>query len=146
MKEYKFKINGKDYNVCINGIEGGNADVTVNGVNYTVEMENAPAAPQAPAPAPAQETAAAAVPESTPAPSTEPAVGTTRTIASPLPGVIIEISVKEGEAVKRGQKIAVLEAMKMENEIQSPADGVIKTIHVSKEDSVLEGDKIAVIA
>lgn len=145
MKEYKFKINGKDYEVCINGIEGGNADVTVNGINYTVEMENAPAAPQAPAPA----AAPVAAPASTPAPAPIPAPASAGTgakvIASPLPGVIIEISVKEGEAVKCGQKIAVLEAMKMENEIQAPADGVIKTIHVSKGDSVLEGDKVATI-
>ena len=50
MSEYKFKINGKEYQVSVNGIEGKNADVTVNGVSYNVELENAPAAaPAAPA-------------------------------------------------------------------------------------------------
>ena len=65
---------------------------------------------------------------------------------SPLPGVIISIDVKEGQAVKKGQKVAVLEAMKMENEIAAPADGVVTSIRVSKGDSLQEGDEIMKIA
>ena len=65
---------------------------------------------------------------------------------SPLPGVIVEVSVKEGQAVKAGQKVAVLEAMKMENEIPAPKDGTVTAIHVSKGDSILEGAPVVSIA
>ena len=146
MKQYKFKINGNDYNVAINSTNGNLADVTVNGVSYQVEMENsmpaaAPvqAAPQASAPAP-QPAAAAA-----PAPAAKPA-GEGKAVTSPLPGVIIEVSVKEGDTVAAGQKVAVLEAVKMENESQAEKAGVVTKIHVSKGDSVLEGASIVTIA
>ena len=149
MKEYKFKINGNEYNVAINGIEGKNADVTVNGVSYSVELENAPAAAPAAAPvaAPKAQAAPAAAPAAAPeaAPkAAAPAGG--KAIKSPLPGVILSIDVKEGQAVKRGQKVAVLEAMKMENEILSEFDGTITAIHVAKGDSVLEGANIVTVA
>lgn len=145
MKTYKFKIDGNDYCVTINGIEGKQADLTVNGVGYSVELENevaAPAAPAAPAPvqaAPAQAAPAPAAPAKAPS---GPAV----TVHSPLPGVIISIDVKEGQAVKKGQKVAVLEAMKMENEIQAEADGTVTAILVQKGDSVLEGAEILKLA
>ena len=144
MKEYKFKINGNDYQVAINSIEGNIADVTVNGTPYKVEMENAPAVAPVAAPAPAAAPAAAAAPAPA-APAAVPA-GAGTDINSPLPGVIIEISVKEGQAVKAGQKVAVLEAMKMENDIQAEKDGTVTAIHVHKGDSVLEGAKIVTIA
>jgi len=143
MKEYRFKINGKDYNVAVNGIEGKNASVTVNGVSYNVEFETpvaaAPAAPVAQA-QPAAPTAPAPVAAAAPAPS-----GAGKAIISPLPGVIISVDVKEGQAVKRGQKVAVIEAMKMENEILSDCDGTVTAIHVNKGDSVLEDAKIVTI-
>ena len=132
MKAYKFKIGGNQYDVTVNGIEGKLADVTVNGVNYQVELENeVPAAAAAPVAAPAAPAAAA------------PAGG--KKIGSPLPGVIISVDVKEGQAVKRGQKVAVIEAMKMENEILAECDGTITAIHVKQGDSVLEGADIVTI-
>ncbi|MBR1706119.1 MAG: biotin/lipoyl-binding protein [Bacteroidales bacterium] len=144
MKEYKFKINGKDYNVTISPAEGKMLSVQVNGAAYEVELENAPAAaPAAPVTAPA--TAQATVSASTPA--VKPAAsGAGEKVTSPLPGVIIEVSVKEGQAVKAGQKVAVLEAMKMENEISAPKDGTVTAIHVAKGDSVLEGAPVVTIA
>ena len=60
--------------------------------------------------------------------------------------MIVEVCVKEGQAVKQGQKVAVLEAMKRENEIAATVDGTVTAIHVSKGDSVLEGATLAVIA
>lgn len=148
MKSYKFKINGNEYNVEINSVEGSIADVTVNGTSYTVEMENAPAAPAAPAvqaaPAPSQ-AASSPAPAAQAAPAAKPA-GAGKAVTSPLPGVIIEVSVKEGQAVKAGQKVAVIEAMKMENEIQAETDGTVTAVLVSKGDSVLEGAEIVKIA
>ena len=140
MKTYKFKINGKEYEVAINNVEGKNATVTVNGAEYQVELENAPAAAPVAAAAPA-----AAAPAPAAAPAAKPA-GAGKVVASPLPGVIIEVSVKEGQAVKAGQKVAVIEAMKMENEIAAECDGTITAIHVAKGDSVLEGADIVTIA
>ena len=146
MKDYKFRINGKDYSVTVDGINGNIADVTVNGTKYSVEMESsAPAAaPAAPAQAAPAQTAQA--PQQTaPAAAPKPA-GAGQKVTSPLPGVIIEVSVKEGQAVKAGQKVAVLEAMKMENDIQAPADGTVTAVLVNKGDSVLEGAGIVTIA
>ena len=141
MKEYKFKIGGKEYNVTVNPKEGKFFDVTVNGATYEVEAENAPAAAPAPQPAaaPVQAAPAAAAPAAKPA-------GAGEKVASPLPGVIIEISVKEGQQVKAGQKVAILEAMKMENEIPAPKDGTITDIHVHKGDTLQEGDPVVTIA
>ena len=144
MKEYKFKINGGEYTVAINSIEGKIADVTVNGASYQVELENAPAAAPAPvAAAPAGAAAPAASPAA--APAAPKAAGAGVKVTSPLPGVIIEVSVKEGQAVKAGQKVAVIEAMKMENEISATQDGTITAIHCAKGDSVLEGADIVSI-
>ena len=146
MKTYRFKINGKDYEVAVNSIEGRNASVTVNGADYSVEMENeAPAA----APAPVQAATPAAV-SAAPAPAAAPAAapassGAGKDVVSPLPGVVISVDVKVGDAVKRGQKVAVIEAMKMENEILAENDGTVTAVHVSKGDSVLEDAKIVTI-
>lgn len=146
MKTYKFKINGKDYDVTIGEAEGKMLQVNVNGADYQVELENAPASvPAAPA-APAAAAPAAATPApAAPAAPKAPA-GAGEKVNSPLPGVIVEVSVKEGQAVKSGQKVAVLEAMKMENEISAPKDGTITAIHVNKGDSILEGAPIVTIA
>lgn len=145
MKTYKFKINGNEYNVAINSVEGKNASVTVNGTAYQVELEEAPAAApvQAPAAAPVQAApapAAASAPAAAPAPS-----GAGKTVTSPLPGVIIAVKVNVGDTVKAGQEVAVLEAMKMENSIEATHDGTVTAINVAKGDSVLEGAAIVTI-
>lgn len=140
MKEYKFKINGKDYAVVIGEADGKMLTVNVNGADYQVELENAPvAAPVQPAAAPV-----AAKPAVAPAAAPK-AAGAGTTIKSPLPGIIISIDVKEGQAVKRGQKVAVIEAMKMENDILAECDGTVTGIHANKGDSVLEGADIVTI-
>lgn len=68
-----------------------------------------------------------------------------KSITSPLPGVILEVKVKEGETVKVGQVVAILEAMKMENEIQSEYDGIVISVNVSKDDNILEGTPIITV-
>ena len=143
MKTYKFKINGTEYNVAINSVEGKNASVTVNGTDYQVELEEAPAAApvQAPAAAPVQ-----AAPSPAPAPAAAPAPsGAGKAVTSPLPGVIIAVKVNVGDTVKAGQEVAVLEAMKMENSIEATHDGTVTAINVAKGDSVLEGAPIVTI-
>ena len=157
MKQYNFKINGNEYNVTINSVDGNVADVTVV-ANYKVEIgaqtavsvqNAAPAQTAAPAPAP-QPAPAAQAPAPQPAPAAAPAPapaasGAGKPVTSPLPGVIVEISVQVGDAVKAGQQVAVLEAMKMENAIEADHAGTVTAIHVNKGDSVLEGAPIVTI-
>lgn len=145
MKEYKLKINGNDYNVVINDVQESVASVEVNGSHFKVEFEKPIAKPTAikvVKTATAAPAVSAAAPKPTAAPA--PTAGGT-TVSSPLPGVILEVCVKEGDTVKSGQKIMVLEAMKMENVVEATADGVIKSIKVNKGDSVLEGAPLAII-
>ena len=151
MKQYSFKINGKEYNVAIGEAEGKMLSVNVNGADYQVELEgdtlapsglgmttSVPVMPSAASASPAPSAASA-----TPAPKA--AAGAGQTVKSPLPGIIISVDVKEGQAVKRGQKVAVVEAMKMENDILAEYDGTVTAIHARKGDSVLEGADIVTI-
>jgi len=160
MKEYKYKINGNEYSVAIIDLEGDKAAVEVNGVSYQVDILTEgytapaprPAAKPAAAPAPAPAAApAAAAPAPQPiapaAPAAEPAApaGKGTAVQSPLPGVILDIKVAVGDQVKAGQTVAILEAMKMENNINAECDGVITAIKVAKGDNILEGSDIVII-
>ena len=144
MKEYKYKINGNLYNVVIGDIEENIAHVEVNGTHYTVEMEKKPKAAPAPKPVVRPATKPAAAPAA--APAAKPAAGGAKSgVKSPLPGVILDIKVNVGDAVKKGQTIIILEAMKMENSINADKDGKIAAINVSKGESVLEGTDLIII-
>ena len=145
MKEYKFKINGKEYAVAIGEADGKMLTVNVNGADYQVELENAPAQVAAAGTTSSVANKKADAPADSSAASAPKASGAGTTIKSPLPGIIISIDVKEGQAVKRGQKVAVIEAMKMENDILAEGDGTITAIHARKGDSVLEGADIVTI-
>ena len=139
MKEFKFKINGVEYQTTVNEIENGLAEVTVNGKTYQVETEKkavvapkpaAPAAPKA-APAPAAPKAAA------------PVAGTK--VVSPLPGSIIKVVVAEGQAVKKGDTLLTLESMKMENIVAAECDGTVKQICVAAGQTVMQDDVLVVL-
>lgn len=146
MKEHKYKINGIEYTVVINSLEETEAQVEVNGTPYTVEIltERKKASkpiikrPVAAATAPRQEATAPV------AASSKGATGG-GVIKAPLPGVIIDVVVAVGDEVKKGQKLAILEAMKMENSINSDRDGKVLEIKVQKGDSILEGTDIIII-
>lgn len=143
MKQYKFKINGNEYNVEINSVEGNMAAVTVNGTAYNVELDNAPVTPVQTIPT-VPVTQTTSVQDATPAPKPSSA-GAGKDVKSPLPGVIVSVNVAVGDVVKTGQVVAVLEAMKMENEIQAESDGTITAVKVVKGDSILEGTSIVTI-
>ena len=144
MKEFKFKINGSEYSVNINNVEGNIADLEVNGTPYQVEIDKELKQVKTP-----KLVRPAAVPSTDAHPSLaktqSPGVATAGAIKSPLPGVILDLFVKEGDFVKLGQKILVLEAMKMENNIDSDKEGTVKEVKVSKGGSVLEGDVLIII-
>lgn len=125
--------------------------ITLKGRTYEVEVERgeamildeyealAPAAPAAAAPM----AAPVAAPAAAPAATVSAASGTV--VSAPLPGNILAIQVKEGDAVKEGQVLVLIEAMKMENEVMAPADGVVKQIAVTKGAVVATGDTLLVI-
>lgn len=113
-------------------------NVNVNGNVYSVEVEEITdgAVQTAPVAAPA---AAAA-----PAPAAKPVVTGGTAVSSPMPGTVLKLAVADGATVKKGEKILVLEAMKMENDINASADGVV-TFMVKAGESVETGTKLAVI-
>ena len=108
--------------------------VNVNGTVYEVELEEmtgAPSAPAAPAAAPA-------------APAAAPAAGGEK-VTSPMPGTILSVNVAAGDAVKRGQVLMILEAMKMENEIMAPCDGTVTSVAAAKGAAVESGALLCTI-
>ena len=102
--------------------------VNVDGETFFVEVEGLPNA-TLPSVTPAGQRAAPSQPSTIPQPGTA-AKGTDKVIRSPMPGRIVAVTVRPGDAVSAGQEVAVVEAMKMEQSIRSPSDGIIKAIHV----------------
>jgi len=145
MKKFKFTINGNTYNTEILNIEDNIAEIEINGTSYNVEIDKAISTTKTPK-----------LVRQTSVPSTDshPSVAKTSspsspkgtgTIKSPLPGVILDIFVKEGDMVKIGQRIVLLEAMKMENNIEADKEGRVVSVKKAKGDSVMEGDVIIII-
>ena len=122
-------------------------NITVNGVAYEVEVEEV-AAGEASAPVAAAPKAApkAAAPAAKPAaaPKAAPVANGTK-VNAPMPGTILDVKVSQGQAVKKGDILLILEAMKMENEILSPQDGSVAQVNVSKGASVNSGDVLVVL-
>lgn len=119
--KYVVTINGKQYDVEVEKVSGGYKPMSM-GAKAAPAPAPAPA-PAAPAPAPA-------------APKAAPVSAGDNTVTSPMPGTILGVKVKEGDAVKAGQLVIILEAMKMENEIVAPADGVVASVAVKEGDTV----------
>jgi glutaconyl-CoA/methylmalonyl-CoA decarboxylase subunit gamma len=145
MKKFKFKINGNQYNAEVLSIEDNIAEIEINGTKYSVEVDK----DMQPVKTPKLVRSI-----SVPSTDTHPSVAKTSspsapkgggTIKSPLPGVILELFVKVGDVVKIGQRLLVLEAMKMENNIEADKAGKIVSIAKNKGDSVMEGDVLIVI-
>jgi biotin carboxyl carrier protein len=141
MKEFALKIHGHDYKVVIKEQEGNMAEVEVNGTSYHVEIEHAKAQINKTAPKSVQ---AAPTPTVSASKSASASLGTP--VKAPLPGVVLDVYVKEGDEVKLGQKLLLLEAMKMENVIEAPCAGKVASVKVRKGDSILEGADFVIIA
>jgi len=133
MKKFNVTVNGKTYAVEVEEVGAGQG-----GFTYQPVAQAAPiASPQAPKAAPA------ATPTPAPKAPSGPVEG--ETISAPMPGTILDIKVSEGQNVKAGDILLILEAMKMENEIVSPKDGVVNKIHTSKSSTVSTGDALVTI-
>lgn len=139
MKEFQFKIDGKEYKTSVTELEGGITEVTVNGKAYKVEMEHK-AAPKVAAPKPAAAKEAPAAPK---AAAEAPAGG--KKVVSPLPGSIIKVLVAEGQAVKKGDTLLTLESMKMENTVAAECDGTVTKVAVTAGQTVMQDDLLVVI-
>ena len=137
-RHYKIKINGADYEVHICKVEDTKAHLTVNNEDFEVEglIVNPTCMNIQTTPKPIMVSTPVVKPKST---------VSNHKVKPPLPGVILDICVKEGDEIKKGQVLYVLEAMKMENHIESDYDGIVKRIHRTKGESLLENDVILTI-
>lgn len=127
MKRFNITVNGKAYDVAVEEVGAG------------APVAAAPVA--APAPAPAAAPAAAPAP----APAADPANVEGTKVVAPMPGTILDVKVAVGDTVSEGQTVAVLEAMKMENDIPATAAGKVASVNVRKGDTVNSNDVIVVI-
>jgi biotin carboxyl carrier protein len=140
MKKYKFTINGITYEVNINNAEGQMIELEVNGTPYTVTLDKE-----------VKQTKTPKLMRTQVAPSTDINKQEAKTakkggsINSPLPGVILDVFVKPGDKITVGQKVILLEAMKMENNIESDKEGVVAEVKANKGDSVMEGDVLIIM-
>lgn len=133
MRKFLINVNGNQYEVEVE-------EITSSETSTKPQVEYSQPAPKAerPAPQPKQETKAEA-------PKKVAAKAGQEVVKAPMPGTILSINVKEGDNVKKGQILLILEAMKMENEIVSPRDGKIAKVVVSKGSSVNTGDDMVII-
>ena len=144
MKKYQYKVQGVDYTVQIEEVEGNIAKVSVNDIPFEIELQqpiNAAKHPTIAKPvvvAPQTDNQASTQPAATPA-QTAAAPASGNAVKAPLPGTITEINVTIGQQVNVGDTVVVLEAMKMQNNIETEYAGTVKAISVSKGDSVMEG-------
>ena len=130
MRKFLITVNGGSYEVVVEEI---------GGVAPTAVAAPVPTPPPAPVPAPAAPAPAAAK-----ASAAAPVAGGKK-VTSPMPGTILGVNVQEGQTVKGGDILVVLEAMKMENEIPSPADGKVLQVLVSKGSAVNTGEVLVVL-
>jgi biotin carboxyl carrier protein len=145
MNKYQYKVQGVDYEVEIEEVEGNIAKVNVNGIPFEVELKqpiNAAKHPtivkpkvEAPKPAAAAAPVAAAPAAAAPA----AAAGAGNPVKAPLPGTVTTINVKVGDTVAVGDVVLVLEAMKMQNNIEAEYAGTVTSVVVNPGDSVMEG-------
>jgi biotin carboxyl carrier protein len=142
MKKFKFTIRGNDYEVNIDKFENNIAEIEVNGTSYTVELHSDVKTSKTP------KLVRSVVPPPTRKEQklTKNISAKSNSVKSPLPGTILKILIKEGQEVKKGDNLMIMEAMKMENNILSEKDGVISSIKVKEGDTVLQNDVLIEIA
>jgi glutaconyl-CoA decarboxylase len=144
--KYSITLGGRKFNVEVNKVEGRQVTVTVNGVLHTLNLDEpiqavSEAGPPPPAPGFAKDSPSFPPPDrSVPASTMDSGF-----VTAPIPGKILEVRVNVGDAVEAGQILAVMEAMKMENNITAPTSGAITEIRVQKGSDVATGDVIMII-
>lgn len=133
MKKFKFTIRGHDYDVEVVSLEDSIARVEVNGTKYKVEIHAEKKSSKTP------KLVRKEVPKAKDSHVIKKGASI-QMIKAPLPGIIIQVMVKEGEEIKRGNTLLMYEAMKMENKLVAEKDGIVKSVKVNAGDSILQGD------
>jgi biotin carboxyl carrier protein len=133
MKQFKFTIRGHNYEVEVNSLEDNVARVEVNGTKYKVEIHSEKKTSKTPT------LVRKEVPRAKDAHKIKKDAKI-QMIKAPLPGIIMQVKVNEGDEVKRGTTLLIYEAMKMENKLVSEKEGVVRSVKVSNGDSILQGD------
>jgi biotin carboxyl carrier protein len=145
MTQYKLRIGDTEYAAEVREMTSDYARVVVDETEYTVNLisfgSTRPPAAEIKRPAGTSSPPTPSAPQQT-RPGT---AGTSGSLRSPLPGLIIELKVRQGEAVQAGQPVVIMEAMKMENVIPAPHNGTVKKIFVAAGDSVGEGEVLVEI-
>lgn len=134
MKQFKFTIHGNDYAVDVIGIDENIATLEVNGTPYEVEIHKTTKASKTP------RVIAPSVKEPSRPEIEKRERGDAHPIVAPLPGSVLEIRVKPGDIIEKGQVLMIMEAMKMENKVMADRKGVVEDIPVKVGDAVLQGD------
>ena len=124
MSKYIIKVNGNPYEVEVQEVGGASSNVTTTTATKTMTKVTAPHVVK----------------------TTQPQLGNTGDVAAPMPGTVLKVKVAVGDAVKKGQVLLILEAMKMENEIVPPADGKVAILNVEDGKSVTAGEVMVSIA
>lgn len=140
MKKFQFKIRGNNYDVEIKNVENSIAEIEVNGTSYHVEIEQEQRK-RSKTPTIVRKQQAPKRTES----KIKKQMSGGEQIKAPLPGTILKITTKEGDSVKKGDNVLIMEAMKMENNIMATRDGVVKSIKVTEGESVLQDDVLVEI-
>ncbi len=135
MATWTIQIEGRSYEVDVQSLEAGFATVVVDGASYDVSWDEPEGATPVVTPAAAPAAPAAAAP----APKARPAAAGSGVITSPLPGLVLKFLVKPGDAVKVGDVVVKIEAMKMDNEIRSDVAGTVSELLARAGDTVDEG-------
>ena len=148
MSKYQYKVNGIEYNVEIQDIENNIAYVSVNGKQFEIEMPetiNTHSKPKKEVTQKESKPVAVARKQAPEAKQESKPASKGMKVTAPLPGTITEVKVTVGQAVKEGDTVVVLEAMKMQNNIEAETNGTITEIHVSNGDTVMEGKPLVTI-
>jgi len=140
MSEYLLRIGETEYSAEVKELTPDQARIVVNGTEYTVDLVNIARPKPAHAEIVRPQTSVTATAQA-PAVSSRPSPASrTGSVTSPLPGMILEVKVKEGASVNAGDALLIMEAMKMENVVAAPHNGTVRKIFVANGDNVAEGD------
>jgi glutaconyl-CoA/methylmalonyl-CoA decarboxylase subunit gamma len=141
MKKFQFTISGNKYDVELKRFEENIAEVEVNGTHYTVEVHREIKTSKTPKLVRSE----VAPPTRSESKIKKSITISTHPIVAPLPGIVLAIMVKEGDAVKKGTALLTYDAMKMENSILAEKEGIVKSIRVNVGQNFLQGDTLVEI-
>ena len=139
MKKYNFEIDGEKFQVEVNLVSSNNAEVRVNNKNFDIKISNDLAEPKKAEPKKAEPKKAE------PKKAEQSVQGNPGDLLALMPGKIIKVLVSEGQKIKMGEPVIIMESMKMEQTIVSSADGAIESVNVSEGDTIEVGSVMIVI-